>query len=150
MPDLPYCHIYPQDDWHHPVAVVGDASAISAIWDACEQALTGGGGETLLFTNDHEGYRLRVLVSPVAELPLPYFAEHARDSDAAAWSRLRVALGDVGSRTFSSELSDTEAQGMGSKAAGRFVWIARRTLFGRLVAAIPQPGPTYAIASGTP
>lgn len=77
--NIGYMHLYAQEQWHDDAYVIGDETALRALRDAIDKALSGGTGTSLAFAGDGEGYRVRVVVRGPERLPMPYTDEIAAE-----------------------------------------------------------------------
>jgi hypothetical protein len=79
-------HVYAQDFWHAPVAIVGNAAALEGLRGAVQRALDRGQAELRnVFASDGEGHSVLVVKSNDVDFdgyPLPYTDDVARDSRA--------------------------------------------------------------------
>lgn len=58
-------HIFAQDSWHQPATIVGNRAALEHLIETLQSALDTGQGSTFeleTFTNDGEGYTVRIMV----------------------------------------------------------------------------------------
>jgi hypothetical protein len=90
-------HIYGQDAWHDHALLIGSREALEALSALIDRALAADlpQEDDPFFTADGEGYAVAVAVVPadeIADYPLPYLDEIARDDDTGRWSHLTALL----------------------------------------------------------
>lgn len=80
--DTPWLHIYAQYAWHDEAEIEGTRTALTAVRDAIDRALSAGmDAEATAFAADGEGYDVVVRVRSREHLEasgLPYTADYAR------------------------------------------------------------------------